>query len=381
MKLNKIYIYMLLAASVYAQAKDQDMSGFQIGAGVNIVFDKNEFFDVQVANQVKAVSAQAEKGVSTAAEVGDLVTKLWAYNETKVATEDIKVGEAAVITKGKNITVSLTQEGTNTVYYTASKNAKIVKKAVGGELKLAYFHDFNNGIMVGIDTSCVFSPKNKKSVKPGYMNPHPDLALTTTSTTNTYEPFTWDGKEGYTTQKTCSISNGDDVSIYPINLDGFTEDTIGNPGTEVEKLLSYVSFDEKHDKYGEITVENRICSPRAALVVGIASDGIFAGIRGGVLHEKLKVSANGYWYTGANIGSTSMPDHQETKSRVMSITAPFVGLHFIKQVHVGSNDAQLYFTADRRIGNDEKDVNIYCVKKLKRNRYSISAGITWMVKR
>lgn len=369
---------MLLAASVYAQAKDQNMSGLQIGAGVNIVFDKNEFFDVQVANQVKQVTGNnLSSDISESDEVASLVTTMWGYNETTEG--NIKIDEATTFSGGITVLPSNCGGG-GTAYYTASKNAKIVKKAVGGELKLAYFHDFNNGIMVGIDTACVFSPKNKKSVKPGYMNPHPDLKLIVVSANEGYT-FTWNGKGGYTTtQENCTVSRGQ-VSIYPTNLDGFIENTTFSPGPETEKLLSYVSFDEKHDKYGEITVENRICSPRAALVVGIASDGIFAGIRGGVLHEKLKVSANGYWYTGANIGSTSMPDHQETKSRVMSITAPFVGLHFIKQVHVGSNDAQLYFTADRRIGNDEKDVNIYGVKKLKRNRYSISAGITWMVKR
>ena len=76
MKLNKIYIYLLLAASVYAQAKDQDMSGLQIVSGVNIVFDKNEFFDVQVANQVKRVTAYLTIEGRNSVNADSLVTKM-----------------------------------------------------------------------------------------------------------------------------------------------------------------------------------------------------------------------------------------------------------------------------------------------------------------
>ena len=378
--MNRVYIYALMfSGAVYSAeliAKDQNMSGIQIGGGISVSFDKNEF-NTNVANQVKSVSAQAGADVTSESDISPVVNGLWGYNESKNATAAIDVGTiTGVISKDTSITVTpFCSNNTDITYYTGAKQAKMNKVGLGVELKLAYFHDFNNGIMVGIDAACAFSPKKKHVIRPGQMDAHPDLNVNFKETSTDSEPkdhtFTWNGKEyeGGSTK----IAGSTELKLSP-KISGF-EATIGQQTEDPTKYLySYVAFDEKHDKYGEITVENKICSPRGAIVLGLTADGLFAGIRGGVSYEKLNVSVNGGYY---DPGNGFQP---QSGNKSLSITAPFVGIQIVKQVSVGVNDAQFYFTADRAIGNDEKDVNVCGVKKIKRNRYNLSAGVTWKLK-
>lgn len=386
--MNRVFICALtFSGAVYSAdliAKDQNMSGIQIGGGITVSFDNNDFGDISFANQVKSVSAAAAadaKGSSgEAVDISPVVNGLWEYNESKNATADIEVGssKAKVISTSTPITVAPLKDGSeNITYYTGTKQAKMNKVGIGVELKLAYFHDFNNGIMVGIDAACAFSPKKKHVIRPGQMDAHPDLNVnfkeTSADTTSKDHPFTWNGKE-YTGDKT-TIAATANLKLSP-KISGFEEKSEGYTIDTDNTLYSYVAFDEKHDKYGEFSIENKICSPRGAIVLGLTADGLFAGIRGGVSYEKLNVSVNGGYY-----GSEEPPKFKpQSANKSLSITAPFVGIQIVKQVSVGVNDAQFYFTADRAVGNDEKDINVCGVKKIKRNRYNLSAGVTWKLK-
>lgn len=359
---------MLSVASMYAQAKDQDMSGLQIGGGINVTFDKDEFNDVNVANQVKQVSATAAQ-VVTGQNVDDLVTKLWAYNKSGQATESISVNGTDVITTNSVIEVE-----PSAYYYKTSKHAKLNTINVGAEIKLAYFYQFNCGLMMGIDAACVFASKKNNSVIPGKMPEYPDLNLMIND--DSPVKFTHNGT-GYTGDDV-SINIDDTITIQPnTKIDDSLNYTVTDSSSPEEELYSCISFDEKHDKYGDITVANRGCSPRCAAVLGYAHEGTFAGIRGGISYEKLNIAINGHYYE--EDGETYALQHQ-TWNKTVSLTSPFLGLQVIKQVETGINDAQFYFTADWQLKTGERDIDTYGVKKIKRKRYNLSAGVTWKVK-
>ena len=229
--------------------------------------------------------------------------------------------------------------------------------SVGGELKLAYFHDFGNNLMAGIDFTGAISPKNKKHVTVGQLNintvTNPDLTLTG-STNGTIVTATYDTESSkyQTTAESGTITAGETLTLS--NKYGLEK---LNPTMSISEDNPGVDFIDASNAQ-DVSFEKSVFNPKLAFVIGGTINGFFAGFRAGMS------------YTKGTVKTVNM-------SKGVSIISPFIGAHIMKQIN---DTTHMYLTADWNISNGRRSIHMNGVKNLKQNGYNISAGITWRVK-
>lgn len=221
----------------------------------------------------------------------------------------------------------------------------------GAELKLAYFHDFADGLMFGIDLTGTVSSKNSKNVNVGNLGIDPN-------------DYNW------------VLSGENKRLIATANRDGSNSSAAENAFINVTEPLSLsqklnlpnqdikvttdpagVDFiDTSSSK--ELSFEKDVFSPKLAFVVGKTFGKWFTGLR------------TGFSYTTGRIKTADM-----TNSKTVSITSPCVGVHVMRQL---SNNTHMYMTADWNLTNGGRNsVDMHGIKNFKHSSYNISAGITW----
>ena len=382
------YMKKLLFATVFASTalassmgcNTDTLTGLHFGLGVSVLFDKYEA-DVDVAtlsnDDTKAISyvdivtaAASTSDLNTTAEVKNLAT-FWG-NPT---TTDVTDGTTTIFsgTEGKALT------HLNTAYVRRNTFKKRTTNC-GGEVKLAYFHDFGNHLMVGVDLTGIIASKNKKTVK---IEPTAIAnAVTGTGLRVLYDDRSIIEDKAFTEAGKSLINEtgigGTEKRIAantPLRIDNLLAVKAANPGYTI---MTEAQLNDLQENYalkttsgengaGELTFEKSVFNPRLAFIVGGTIYGWFAGLRMGMSYTTGKVYA-----TGAG---------QDKMSKTVSISSPLLGLHLMKQMKIaGNNDAHLYLTADWNIGDGHRKVDINGVKSFKQTSYNISAGLTWRFK-
>ena len=435
------YMKKLLFATVFASTalassmgcNTDTLTGLHFGLGVSVLFDKYEA-DVDVATSVpyekyiigfdSAIATSGGTGANTKANVASLLTKVWNYAPALVAKGDQDFPDANTTLIAKD--TSTTPNKITSIY--GASRALLMKSHTfkkrttncGGEIKLAYFHDFGNHLMIGVDLTGVIASKNKKTVtiNPSAVN-YPDKLSIYTGV--------YDAVNGKIKKDSINVINDNAVKSgmnITINASDITNDldvaatttagtapnytqydigmvAIGtspkelvakNPGyaimdvsavdtgnaednyNEMALMTAYYNDPEDVTKVindnAELTFEKSVFNPRLAFIIGGTVYGWFAGLRLGMSYTTGKVYATGGQLTG-----------QGTQSKTVSISSPLIGLHLMKQLKIaGNNDAHLYLTADWNIGDGRRSVYMNGVRNFKQSGYNISAGLTWRFK-
>ena len=221
----------------------------------------------------------------------------------------------------------------------------------GGEMKMAYFHDFGNHIMAGLDLTGAVLSKNKRNVQVSKFNVndvYPDLVLKSGENQIASAKYK-NGQYEATVEGTKAI-----VANSPLILSVDTDSLKGMHVTSDPIKGEYLDV-SNGDK--EVSFEKGIFNPKLAFVVGGTYNGWFAGLRAGVSY---------------NTGKIKAPDMTSSKS--VSIASPLVGVQVMKKV---SDNTNLYMTADWNVGDLRKSVDMNGIKSFKQSSYNISAGVQW----
>ena len=221
----------------------------------------------------------------------------------------------------------------------------------GGEMKMAYFHDFGNHVMAGLDLTGAVLSKNKRNVQVSKFNvnhEHPDLILKSGEDQIARAKYKNEQYET-TVEGTKTI-----VANSPLTLSVDTDSLKGMHVTSDPIKGEYLDV-SNGDK--EVSFEKGIFNPKLAFVVGGTYNGWFAGLRAGVSY---------------NTGKIKAPDMTSSKS--VSIASPLVGVQVMKKV---SDNTNLYMTADWNVGDLRKSVDMNGIKSFKQSSYNISAGVQW----
>ena len=229
----------------------------------------------------------------------------------------------------------------------------------GGEMKMAYFHDFGNHVMAGLDLTGAVLSKNKRNVQVSQFNvnhEHPDLILKSGEdqiASAHYEAGS------YTAAVTGdgTIKAGKSLTLSS-NYEDFKADAMqANPGMHVTSEPIPETYLDVSNGDKEVSFEKGIFNPKLAFVVGGTYNGWFAGVRAGVSY---------------NTGKIKAPDMTSSKS--VSIASPLVGVQVMKKV---SDNTNLYMTADWNVGDLRKSIDMNGIKSFKQSSYNISAGVQW----
>ena len=229
----------------------------------------------------------------------------------------------------------------------------------GGEMKMAYFHDFGNHIMAGLDLTGAVLSKNKRNVqvsKFNVNNVYPDLTLKSNGITIATAEYENGIYNATVDSENNTIAKGSTLTLSS-NYEDFKADAMqANPGIRVssDPIDDYLDV-SNGDK--EVSFEKGIFNPKLAFVVGGTYNGWFAGVRAGVSY---------------NTGKIKAPDMTSSKS--VSIASPLVGVQVMKKV---SDNTNLYMTADWNVGDLRKSVDLNGIKSFKQSSYNISAGVQW----
>ena len=250
----------------------------------------------------------------------------------------------------------------NKATYLMSQSLNRSGHNAGGEMKMAYFHDFGNHIMAGLDLTGAVLSKNKRNVHVSKFNVndvYPELTLKSVGIDIAKAVYNND-KQEYQTETIGAnpqITSKSQLTLSS-NYEDFKSAAMqANPGMQVsidpvEKTYLDVSNGNK-----DVSFEKGIFNPKLAFVVGGTYNGWFAGVRAGVSY---------------NTGKIKAPDMTSSKS--VSIASPLVGVQVMKKV---SDNTNLYMTADWNVGDLRKSVDMNGIKSFKQSSYSISAGVQW----
>lgn len=364
---------------------DQSLTGLHIGLGINVLFDEYSS-DIDVADAVfwneSAITVAARtysdadtRGAATLTENDAAAVK----NIADAMRAGVKSAAAAVTfaqdfeTNGHSVRTStgaLTLE--QMAYATKRQDFKRRATNVGGELKLAYFHDFGNKFMIGVDLSGTIVSKTKKHVK-------------NTSFAKQNEAMTWTMVAGVagtaqvsgTADGAWTVSTGNFGSDYSSTIELTVQDgydslenaSAANPGAQLYTVDDQSLIRNNYIMAGdqsEVSFEKDAFIPRLAFVLGGTYLGWFAGVRLGMAYMTGKVTAT---------------DANGSHSKSVSISSPFIGLHLMKQMNIkGINNGHVYVTADWHVGDGHRAVNINGIKSFKQNAFNLAAGLTWRCK-
>lgn len=310
-------------------------------------FDKNSSYII-VAEQFAGGIFHEDKQVN-----GDLFYKSTA-DETRIG-DDI-YNKMTFYTKTDAVDRSQISVSTANASYLLGQSLSKRKTGIGGEFKIAYFWNFDDNLIAGVDLTGVISSKNKSTVKAIRFDvtENPELLLT--------------GKDG----RKIATASGDGINSIAVENAKIEKDEeltlsnlysykTANPATTIVLDNSYqdksinVSNGSK-----DVVFEKGTFSPRLAVVAGITFGSWFTGVRAGVSHMTGKVK------------TVDMTDYSK-----VAITSPFIGLHVMKQF---SDNMHMYITADLNVGEGTKNINKSGINSFKQTGYNISAGFTWRVK-
>jgi len=312
-------------------------------------FDKNSSYII-AAEQFAGGIFHGDKQVN-----GDLFYKS-AADETRIGNDIYN--KMTFYTKTDAVDRSQISVSNANASYLLGQSLSKRKTGIGGEFKIAYFGNFDDNLIVGIDLTGVISSKKKNIVKAiGFdinMPENPELSLT--------------GKDG----RKIATASGDGINSTAVenakiekdeelNLSNIYGYQTVNPATSIVLDNTYqdksinVSNGSK-----DVVFEKGTFSPRLAVVAGITFGSWFTGVRVGVSHMTGKVK------------TADMTEHSK-----VAITSPFIGLHIMKQF---SDNVHMYMTADLNVGEGTKNINKSGINSFKQTGYNISAGFTWRVK-
>lgn len=216
----------------------------------------------------------------------------------------------------------------------------------GGEMKMAYFHDFGNHIMAGLDLTGAVLSKNRRDIQVSKFNVNPNLILKSNGEIATAE---------YKNDTYVVNTNGGVIEKEkPLTLSVDADSLKGMQVVDNSTAETYIDV-SNGDK--DVSFEKGIFNPKLAFVVGGTYKGWFAGLRAGVSY---------------NTGKVKTQEMTETKS--VSVASPLVGVQVMKKV---SDNTNLYMTADWNVGDLRKSVDINGIKSFKQSSYNISAGVQW----
>ena len=357
---------------------DQSLTGLHVGLGINVLFDEYSA-DVDVAEGVFANGSTITAAVTTQGkpapdDTGNAGVKAIAdavFAAAKAGQSTVSF--SATVDNGQTIA---SENGALTLANMAwlSKRTNFKRRAtnVGGELKLAYFHDFGNKFMIGVDLSGTIVSKTKKHVKnPSFAKQKDDtLTWETTPGIGTMtDDGTWTATATDSTDKITVTAAGSYANAATAQA--------ANPGATVLRFGAGVAdwnTDYDHIKNthifagdkSEVAFEKDAFIPRLAFVLGGTYLGWFAGLRLGMAYMTGKVTAT---------------DANGSHSKSVSISSPFIGLHLMKQMNIkGINNGHVYVTADWHVGDGHRAVNINGIKSFKQNAFNLAAGLTWRCK-
>ncbi len=416
----------LLFATVFASTaiassmgcNADSLTGLHFGLGVSVLFDKYEA-DVDVATVVAP-------GVTGSTTTGYLIESLATIevgksvnctilntsgNSATIGEGSIKVFNGGDLEGAVNLTATSGEVADQTVTpinsmtaYTKRHTFKKKTTNCGGEVKLAYFHDFGNHLMIGVDLTGIIASKNKKHIT---VSPDTIAKYTTTDGPQMLSVYNTNGRElgsvdvsDYTTPAgtftpskfvtdmvaaNAGAENVLEAAGPHLVVSNMAELQRLNPGyaiidseskTDINSALrtyeAGVVPGSTYAKNAELTFEKSVFNPRLAFIVGGTVYGWFAGLRLGMSYTTGKVYAK-----GVTEGSNPQP----MQSKTVSISSPLIGLHLMKQMKIaGNNDAHLYLTADWNIGDGRRSVYMNGVRNFKQSGYNISAGVTWRFK-
>ena len=232
----------------------------------------------------------------------------------------------------------------------------------GGEMKMAYFHDFGNHVMAGLDLTGAVLSKNKRNVQVSKFNVndvYPDLTLNSAGVDIAKAVYN-NNKREYQTEVTGEdkvIAGGSPLTLSA-GINSFKSAAMqANPGMQVTSEPIPETYLDVSNGDKEVSFEKGIFNPKLAFVIGGTYNGWFAGLRAGVSY---------------NTGKIKAPDMTSSKS--VSIASPLVGVQVMKKV---SDNTNLYMTADWNVGDLRKSVDMNGIKSFKQSSYSISAGVQW----
>ena len=298
-----------------------------------------------------------------------------------------------------NIKKEISNLDTNYAHMKSSKHLTSKTNRVGGEIKMSYFQNLTDHLVLGIDVSGTLNQSTKKTIdinklnyvnnsiyttpeEPAYKVSYDDYGvlrravysnggfattnvgtITSNAVVGFFDTIKYANGERYIPKRTYTIES---LSTDSGNID-ITKLFEVNPGyTELSKepnnASQYIRISTETD--GDVTFEKNKFNSRAAIVLGAQYKGFFAGVRGGISYNQGKVHAT---------------DMYGTSTEDVSFATPFVGLHLMKSVNVNDLDkAHIYLTADVNVDNRQR-LHLKGVRNFKQNSVNVSLGITWQI--
>ena len=233
----------------------------------------------------------------------------------------------------------------------------------GGEMKMAYFHDFGNHVMAGLDLTGAVLSKNRRDIQVSKFNVNdvypPELTLNSAGVDIAKAVYDNDKREyqANVIGEDKVVAAGSALTLSA-DLNSFKSEAMqANPGMQVTSDPINGTYIDVSNNDKEVSFEKGIFNPKLAFVVGGTYKGWFAGVRAGVSY---------------NTGKIKTPDMRSSKS--VSIASPLVGVQVMKKV---SNNTNLYMTADWNVGDLRRSVDMNGIKSFKQSSYNISAGVQW----
>ena len=291
----------------------------------------------------------------------------------------------------EEITQISTSGGTASAYLGTPKPLKARTNRIGGELKMSYFHNLTDHLVLGVDVCGTLNQKAKKNIGIDKFNYVPSG---TTGGTAYKIHYKYDDdttieatyKNGEFTQADGFNYSGDTVTGFFKTVTDEDEELIYIPERTytIESISTAVSdvinsnpgYEEiaepdtsqylqiSNEQGGDVTFEKNKFNSRAAVVLGAQYKGWFAGIRGGVSYNQGKIHAK---------------DATGTSTEDVSFASPFVGLHLMKSINMkGLENGHIYVTADVNVQNKQK-LNMKGIKNFRQNSVNVSLGMTWQI--
>ena len=310
-------------------------------------------------------------------------------------------GSSSMLFYGDKYAEEITYSNASAAYLNTSKHLKAKTNRIGGELKMSYFHNLTDHLVLGVDVCGTLNQKAKKNVLIEKLN-YVAVAATHADTADKKYRIYYEYEDGFTIE--AIYKNGEFTSIKNIDtyydeycverfFKNVTENGITyiperqytieslsnnsssvditkltelNPGYTEVSLPSDTSqyLQISNEKGGDVTFEKNKFNSRAAVVLGAQYKGWFAGIRGGVSYNQGKIHAK---------------DATGTSTEDVSFATPFVGLHLMKSINMkGLENGHIYVTADVNVQN-KQNLKMKGIKNFRQNSVNVSLGMTWQI--
>lgn len=286
----------------------------------------------------------------------------------------------------KDIKYSNISGGTASAYLSASKPLKARTNRIGGELKMSYFHNLTDHVVLGVDVCGTLNQKANKNIGIDKLNYVTQENITNSGYKISYDDTYAIYKDGKFTETNADSYTGDTVTgffktetnenngliyiparTYTIeSISTATSDAINsNPGyTEISNPDPSQYLQISNEKGGDVSFEKNKFNSRAAVVLGAQYKGWFAGVRGGVSY---------------NQGKLHVKDSTGTSSEEVSFASPFVGVHLMKSVNMKClENGHIYVTADVNVQN-KQNLKMKGIKNFRQNSVNVSLGMTWQI--